>query len=159
MVLTAQSQPDETIDVLYAADQLKVEKRRIYDITNALIGANVLQKQGKSSYKWMQENPLGFTRSGGRVSSSKDSDDSSFASERTAIEDQIAEVEKGITDLTDYLNRKVNGYFIRVILQYYGKPNVVLTTEELVASCKAGDSPLNRKIVLAISAPAGKTFV
>ena len=56
--------------------------------------------------------PLDFTRSGGRVSSSKDSDDSSFASERSAIEDQIAEVEKGITDLTDYLNRKVSGCFM-----------------------------------------------
>lgn len=38
---------------MYAAGMLGVEKRRIYDITNALIGANVLQKQGKSSYHWM----------------------------------------------------------------------------------------------------------
>ena len=53
-LLYAQTQEDETIDVLYAAQRLGVEKRRIYDITNALIGAGVLQKQGKSSYKWMQ---------------------------------------------------------------------------------------------------------
>lgn len=48
-----QSQENETIDVLQAAGLLGVEKRRIYDITNALMGANVLQKQGKSHYKWV----------------------------------------------------------------------------------------------------------
>lgn len=48
-----QSQENETIDVMRAAGILGVEKRRIYDITNALMGANVLQKQGKSHYKWM----------------------------------------------------------------------------------------------------------
>ena len=36
-----------------AAGIFGVEKRHIYDITNALMGANVLQKQGKSHYKWM----------------------------------------------------------------------------------------------------------
>ena len=57
----SQSQDNETIDVLRAAALLGVEKRRIYDITNALMGANVLKKEGKSHYKWMYSFTPHFT--------------------------------------------------------------------------------------------------
>ncbi|KAK8810454.1 hypothetical protein WA158_007029 [Blastocystis sp. Blastoise] len=46
-------QPDGSIDVVSASQSLGVEKRRIYDITNALIGANLLRKKGKSVYCWI----------------------------------------------------------------------------------------------------------
>lgn len=86
---------------------LGVEKRRIYDITNALIGANVLQKQGKSSYKWMWVlSEISFRR-GGQMGTGPEEDTSSFAVQREAIEKQCNELDRLIRDFSSYLENAV----------------------------------------------------
>ncbi len=52
-----QAAPEGLLDLNQAAEQLKVQKRRIYDITNVLEGVGLLQKQGKNSILWLAEPP------------------------------------------------------------------------------------------------------
>lgn len=42
----------QTIDLNRAVDLLKVQKRRIYDITNVLEGIGLIRKVGKNLIKW-----------------------------------------------------------------------------------------------------------
>lgn len=86
---------------------LGVEKRRIYDITNALIGANVLEKLGKSSYRWMLELSIRITGRGGTVTSSTDSDESSLKNSRDMLEHQCADLDTLIQSFTSYLEDNV----------------------------------------------------
>lgn len=43
---------DGTVDLNYAASQLEVQKRRIYDITNVLEGIGMIEKKGKNNVRW-----------------------------------------------------------------------------------------------------------
>ncbi len=52
-----QAAPDGLLDLNHAADRLKVQKRRIYDITNVLEGVGLLHKQGKNSIQWLAAVP------------------------------------------------------------------------------------------------------
>lgn len=150
-----QSQENETIDVLYAAGMLGVEKRRIYDITNALIGANVLEKMGKSSYRWMCVFLLMFICSGGAVTSSVDGDETSLKNSRDMLEHQCADLDTLIQSFTAYLEENVSIYSSRH-LQYYSKPDCVLTTDELISSCEKPNPAEGAQTIIAISAPPGK---
>mmetsp|Transcript_61691 Transcript_61691/g.169689 ORF Transcript_61691/g.169689 Transcript_61691/m.169689 type:complete len:431 (-) Transcript_61691:270-1562(-) len=47
-----QSSKDGTLDLNQAAQQLEVQKRRIYDITNVLEGINLIEKQSKNIIVW-----------------------------------------------------------------------------------------------------------
>lgn len=40
------------LDLNTAADLLKVQKRRIYDITNVLEGIDMIEKRSKNNIKW-----------------------------------------------------------------------------------------------------------
>lgn len=42
-----------TIDLNVAVDILKVQKRRIYDITNVLEGISYVEKTQKNTIKWI----------------------------------------------------------------------------------------------------------
>lgn len=44
--------PHQTIDLNQAVNTLKVQKRRIYDITNVLEGIGLIKKGGKNYIKW-----------------------------------------------------------------------------------------------------------
>jgi len=44
--------PQQTIDLNQAVNTLKVQKRRIYDITNVLEGIGLIKKGGKNYIKW-----------------------------------------------------------------------------------------------------------
>lgn len=44
--------PDGIVDLNYAAAQLEVQKRRIYDITNVLEGIGMIEKKGKNNVRW-----------------------------------------------------------------------------------------------------------
>nr|XP_014344652.1 PREDICTED: transcription factor E2F3 isoform X1 [Latimeria chalumnae] len=50
--LLSQSQ-DGVLDLNRAADVLKVQKRRIYDITNVLEGIHLIKKKSKNNIQWM----------------------------------------------------------------------------------------------------------
>jgi transcription factor E2F3 len=41
-----------TIDLNRAAEVLKVQKRRIYDITNVLEGIGLIEKKSKNNIRW-----------------------------------------------------------------------------------------------------------
>ena len=47
---------DYTIDLNEAVDKLRVQKRRIYDITNVLEGINYVEKSQKNTVKWIASN-------------------------------------------------------------------------------------------------------
>jgi transcription factor E2F3 len=44
--------PDGVLDLNKAADQLRVPKRRIYDITNVLEGIGLIEKKSKNNIQW-----------------------------------------------------------------------------------------------------------
>lgn len=44
---------DGVLDLNYAAEQLSVQKRRIYDITNVLEGIKLIEKKSKNNVQWM----------------------------------------------------------------------------------------------------------
>ena len=46
------SSPDGVLDLNEAADTLKVQKRRIYDITNVLEGVGLISKASKNHIRW-----------------------------------------------------------------------------------------------------------
>lgn len=43
---------NNTIDLNYAVNQLNVQKRRIYDITNVLEGIGLIEKCSKNKIRW-----------------------------------------------------------------------------------------------------------
>ncbi|XP_060628327.2 transcription factor E2F1 [Anolis sagrei] len=45
--------PDGVVDLNWAADVLKVQKRRIYDITNVLEGIQLITKKSKNHIQWL----------------------------------------------------------------------------------------------------------
>ncbi|XP_010864710.1 transcription factor E2F3 [Esox lucius] len=45
--------PDGVIDLNQAAELLKVQKRRLYDITNVLEGVHLIKKKSKNNIEWM----------------------------------------------------------------------------------------------------------
>lgn len=47
--------PELTLDLNFAVSRLKVQKRRIYDITNVLEGIGYVEKTQKNTIKWMGE--------------------------------------------------------------------------------------------------------
>ena len=42
----------QVVDLNRASEQLEVQKRRIYDITNVLEGINLIQKKSKNNIQW-----------------------------------------------------------------------------------------------------------
>eukprot|EP00049_Salpingoeca_infusionum_P022791 m.8809 g.8809 ORF g.8809 m.8809 type:complete len:576 (-) comp5399_c0_seq1:242-1969(-) len=47
-----QQAPNQTLNLKVAAEQLKVQKRRIYDITNVLEGIGLIRKENKNQVVW-----------------------------------------------------------------------------------------------------------
>lgn len=50
--------PDGVVDLNDASNQLHVQKRRIYDITNVLEGIGILEKKAKNNIQWKIGNSL-----------------------------------------------------------------------------------------------------
>lgn len=46
------SQPHQAMNINEVCRLLKVQKRRIYDITNVLEGINIVEKIGKNRIQW-----------------------------------------------------------------------------------------------------------
>ena len=55
--------PDNALDLNVAANELGVQKRRIYDITNVLEGIGLIQKTSKNHVSWNNNPPTSFARS------------------------------------------------------------------------------------------------
>ncbi|KAM6135285.1 LOW QUALITY PROTEIN: transcription factor E2F3 [Pterocles gutturalis] len=56
--------PDGVLDLNRAAEVLKVQKRRIYDITNVLEGIHLIKKKSKNNIQWMG---CGLSEDGGML--------------------------------------------------------------------------------------------
>ncbi|KAK7463279.1 hypothetical protein BaRGS_00038146 [Batillaria attramentaria] len=64
------SAPDGVVDLNRASEQLEVQKRRIYDITNVLEGISLIQKKSKNNIQWRgTANSLSANSCTARVSS------------------------------------------------------------------------------------------
>ncbi|KFZ66829.1 Transcription factor E2F1, partial [Podiceps cristatus] len=61
--------PDGVVDLNWAAEVLKVQKRRIYDITNVLEGIQLITKKSKNNIQWLPPwvPPAGTAPSGHRL--------------------------------------------------------------------------------------------
>lgn len=44
---------DGVLDLNWAAEVLRVQKRRIYDITNVLEGIKLIEKRSKNNVQWL----------------------------------------------------------------------------------------------------------
>lgn len=51
-----QKAPNQTLDLNVAVQELNVQKRRIYDITNVLEGIELIKKGGKNHIRWNGHN-------------------------------------------------------------------------------------------------------
>jgi E2F transcription factor CC-MB domain/E2F/DP family winged-helix DNA-binding domain len=56
------SSPSNRLDLNKAAQQLGVQKRRIYDITNVLEGIGLIQKEGKNHVSWNNDPKVDLSR-------------------------------------------------------------------------------------------------
>jgi hypothetical protein len=54
--------PENALDLNLAANELGVQKRRIYDITNVLEGIGLIQKTSKNQVSWNNNPPTSFAR-------------------------------------------------------------------------------------------------
>ena len=52
--------PDNTLDLNVAAQELNVQKRRVYDITNVLEGIELIHKSSKNQVSWNENPPKTF---------------------------------------------------------------------------------------------------
>lgn len=52
--------PDNTLDLNVAAQELNVQKRRVYDITNVLEGIELIHKSSKNQVSWNENPPKSF---------------------------------------------------------------------------------------------------
>lgn len=56
LMLIRDNQDDLSVDLNEAACKLKVQKRRIYDITNVLEGIGLVKKVVKNKIRWIGQN-------------------------------------------------------------------------------------------------------
>jgi hypothetical protein len=68
---------DNALDLNIAANELGVQKRRIYDITNVLEGIGLIQKTSKNHVSWNSNPPTSFIR---RLRSGEDEDSDGIGS-------------------------------------------------------------------------------
>eukprot|EP00743_Colponemidia_sp_Colp-15_P006704 GILK01007229.1.p1 GENE.GILK01007229.1~~GILK01007229.1.p1 ORF type:complete len:381 (+),score=51.59 GILK01007229.1:116-1258(+) len=103
--------PQGTLDLNTAADMLKVQKRRIYDITNVLEGIGLIEKKSKNNIKW---------RGGSGSSLSDDSslsetatlkqEISSLAEEEMLIDQYMASLQSTLRSMAEDPQYAANSY-------------------------------------------------
>lgn len=84
--------PDGVIDLNKTADQLQVQKRRIYDITNVLEGVGVIEKKSKNNIQW---------QSNGNPESAAERD--ALMSEIQQLKEMSQALEAQVGEMTDAL--------------------------------------------------------
>lgn len=67
--------PDNALDLNVAAQELGVQKRRVYDITNVLEGIELIHKSNKNQVSWNKNPPTTFTRKDRDDDTESDSDE------------------------------------------------------------------------------------
>lgn len=88
---------DGVLDLNAAADTLRVQKRRIYDITNVLEGIGIIEKKSKNNIKWRQQ--LDASRACERELAVLKADLEHLTQEEEMLDDQIRQVRTKLKDL------------------------------------------------------------
>jgi len=93
------SAPGSRIDLNFAAKELGVQKRRIYDITNVLEGIGLIQKEGKNHVAWNDDPDVDLSRAPEPVEGAK-----AAMSRIEGLRKEVAEVNAENTSLDRFLD-------------------------------------------------------
>lgn len=88
---------DGVLDLNKAAETLKVQKRRIYDITNVLEGIGIIEKKSKNNIKW--RNQADSSRASEREISSLQADLEHLSNEEHKLDSQITSLRSKLQEL------------------------------------------------------------
>lgn len=88
---------DGVLDLNKAAETLKVQKRRIYDITNVLEGIGIIEKKSKNNIKWRHQ--ADASRASEREISALQSDLEHLSSEEHKLDSQISTLRSKLQEL------------------------------------------------------------
>lgn len=88
---------DGVLDLNKAAETLKVQKRRIYDITNVLEGIGIIEKKSKNNIKWRHQADVG--RASERELSALQADFESLTKEEHTLDSQISSLRSKLQEL------------------------------------------------------------
>lgn len=88
---------DGVLDLNKAAETLKVQKRRIYDITNVLEGIGIIEKKSKNNIKWRHQADGGRTSERELVALQVDLE--RLMKEEQALDSQIASLRSKLQEL------------------------------------------------------------
>jgi transcription factor E2F3 len=135
-VMLMQDAEHGILDLNKAAEELHVQKRRIYDITNVLEGIGLIEKKQKNNIQWKGVSNLGATTTDGQ---------SSVQKEIGAMKDQEQQLDLEIQKTRDSLGSLIEN-------QEY-KPLLYVTQADIKAlPCFSQDT------LIAIRAPHGTTL-
>lgn len=101
-LILLQNSKDKIIDINKAVLELKVQKRRIYDIVNVLEGIGFIQKYPQNKIKLIQKNEKDTKK----VSEDFNKEISKINKKEKEIEKEIYSIENKIQNLLDFKNTK-----------------------------------------------------
>lgn len=128
---------DGILDLNRAADTLKVQKRRIYDITNVLEGVGVIEKKSKNNIQWKSNGPTS---------------DSETLADLEGIQHDIELLEEESRSLDEHV-KEVSESLKRMSEHPYNQDRLYVTDEDITSlPCFAKDT------IFAVKAPPGTTL-
>lgn len=129
---------DGTLDLNHAAENLKVQKRRIYDITNVLEGVGLIEKKSKNNIQWKPQ-------SAADMSTEEAEELAGIKAELAMLEKEELVLDKHIRLLTDA---------VKAMSEHpYNKSRLYVTDSDISSlPCFAGDT------IFAVKAPLGTTL-
>ena len=96
-VTLLQNTPDNALDLNYAANELGVQKRRMYDVTNVLEGIGLIVKSNKNQVSWNENPPTTFIPSAADDGGENDESDSERIGSPPRITNTAAEAAAAVT--------------------------------------------------------------
>ncbi|KAJ8658513.1 hypothetical protein O0I10_005866 [Lichtheimia ornata] len=121
------SSPNGELDLNRAAQQLKVQKRRIYDITNVLEGIRLIEKNSKNHVRWIGNS--GHTASSSSSSSPNVVDQRKVVSSPTSSTSSLSSVTSAASSTTSNNSNSANLEELERRLAYLRTHNVSLEKE------------------------------
>jgi transcription factor E2F3 len=135
------SSENATIDLNVAVEVLRVQKRRIYDITNVLEGINYVEKIQKNTIRWI----------GGNEDPEVERE---VAELKRALEEQV-DAEKKLDASIQEMNQQIKREFLEneEMRRYH-----YITHEDLTNICRAMNRNDQHRGMIVISAPRGSSL-
>lgn len=119
--------PNGIVDLNETAGRLKVQKRRIYDITNVLEGVGVIEKKGKNSIQWQAQS--GTAARGGETAEPDDTGGYDDAEHR-ALEADVQQL-KGLSAKLQAQAAALSGALQGVVRDPLHTPHLYVTGADL----------------------------